>query len=481
MHLKTGALVGPEQMESNRQVVTHPTEAKAKASFGLFDIAWIMLSPSLYISLFALTITISKLYRSLFHVLKQYPGPLVASLTVWYKAYYDIVKDGGFLEHLEQLHEHYGPVVRIGPDELHFANPEAYGEIYYTGSKFAKDPKLYKAFDQPSSSFGQTHPGEAKRRREQLGPLFSRSAILRIEGVVQEKVDRLIERLTLEFQIGPVNLFLAFRAASMDIIMSYCFAESFDALGTPGFNHPVLTSILNSITVIPILVYFPFVIPLIAYGPQRLLRWTTPMLKGYFDLFEHFSTRIAEAWADPARLNWGDHETVFQRLLDCPENERPTKRSLMDEAVTLLGAGTETTGGTLTMAIYQIFTSSEVLERLRLEIDSAWPEDGTDLRYHELERLEYLTAVIKESIRCADGIVTPMPRVALSEATVCGLNVPPQTTVSTGSTFVHRNPKIYPDPYKFRPERWLDPGMKAVESRFFVPFSKGPRSCLGIK
>ncbi|KAJ8080309.1 hypothetical protein PM082_017142 [Marasmius tenuissimus] len=380
---------------------------------------------------------------------------------------------------------------------LHSANPEAYGEIYYTGSKFVKDPKVYKAFDQSSSSFGQTNAEDAKRRREQLGPLFSRGAILRIEGILQEKVDRLVERITLGSENSPVNLFLAFRAASMDIIMSYYFAESFDALETPGFDYPVLTSILNSITVIPLLVYFPFLVPILGTGPPRVLKWTAPMLNGYFDLFEHFSIRIAEAWADPARLSWQDHVTVFQKLLDCPENERPTKRSLMDEAVTLLGAGTETTGGTLTTAIYHIFTNSSVLERLRLEIDSVWPNDGTNLKYRDLERLDYLAAVIKVSVRCADGVVTPMPRVVPSEVTICGFNVPPQvsafegkvvpllngsqTTVSAGSTFVHRNPKLYPSPYEFRPERWLDPDMKDIESRFFVPFSKGPRSCLGVK
>ncbi|KAL0578160.1 hypothetical protein V5O48_003826 [Marasmius crinis-equi] len=436
--------------------------------------------PPSYLLISASVFSLLHLYRVLSHPLRRYPGPLLASLTVWYKAYYDIVKDGGFLEHLERLHGHYGPVVRIGPNELHFANPEAYGEIYYVGSKFTKDPKFYKAFDQSHSSFGLTHPGEAKRRREQLGPLFSRSAILRIEGVVQDKVDRLIERIALESKKGPVNLFLAFRAASMDVIMSYCFAESFDALGTPNFDHPILTSILNSITVIWLLVYLPFVIPLVNHGPQRLLKAVVPMLKGYFDLFQHFSKRIDEAWADPARLKWQDHETVFQRLLDCQDDDRPSKRSLMDEAVTLLGAGTETTGGTLTMAIYHIYSNSLVRERLRREVDLAWPDDGTDLKYRELEKLEYLTAVIKESMRCADGVVTPMPRVVHSKATICGFDVPPQTTVSAGVTFVHRNPKLYPDPLEFRPERWLDPAMKDIESRYFLPFSKGPRTCLGV-
>ena len=49
-----------------------------------------------------------------------------------------------------------------------------------------------------------------------------------------------------------------------------------------------------------------------------------------------------------------------------------------------------------------------------------------------------------------------------------------------GQTFVHRNPDIFPDPLTFRPERWLEKGSSEL-ANYLVPFSKGPRVCLGIK
>jgi cytochrome P450 len=58
------------------------------------------------------------------------------------------------------------------------------------------------------------------------------------------------------------------------------------------------------------------------------------------------------------------------------------------------------------------------------------------------------------------------------------IDSPPQTIVSCGSTFVHYNATLFPDPYAWNPSRWLDnPDL----DNWLVAFSKGPRSCLGIK
>lgn len=58
--------------------------------------------------------------------------------------------------------------------------------------------------------------------------------------------------------------------------------------------------------------------------------------------------------------------------------------------------------------------------------------------------------------------------------------LPRQTIVSMGATFVHNNADIFPDPFKFSPDRWLQPNSNELDT-YLVAFSKGPRSCLGIK
>jgi cytochrome P450 len=106
------------------------------------------------------------------------------------------------------------------------------------------------------------------------------------------------------------------------------------------------------------------------------------------------------------------------------------------------------------------------------------------------------TAVIKESLRMSHGVVSPPPRVVPTETVIAGRMVPAnvrsqdhtclltlnpfQAIVSMSATFLHNNSSIFKDPMAFRPERWLSEDTRGIES-FLVPFSKGPRSCLGVK
>lgn len=72
--------------------------------------------------------------------------------------------------------------------ELDFSDPAAYVDIYSIGSRSIKDPALYDSFGQTEASFGMIDPRASKERRDMLNPLFSRRAILKLEGVIQEKV-----------------------------------------------------------------------------------------------------------------------------------------------------------------------------------------------------------------------------------------------------------------------------------------------------
>lgn len=75
------------------------------------------------------TFVISKLiYRIYLHPLSRFPGPLLAGATNLYSAYYDVVKQGDMIRQLPQLHEKYGPVIRIRPDELHVFDFDSYNE-----------------------------------------------------------------------------------------------------------------------------------------------------------------------------------------------------------------------------------------------------------------------------------------------------------------------------------------------------------------
>ncbi|KAF6758268.1 cytochrome P450, partial [Ephemerocybe angulata] len=94
------------------------------------------------------------------------------------------------------------------------------------------------------------------------------------------------------------------------------------------------------------------------------------------------------------------------------------------------------------------------------------PDSEADMPLERLEKLPYLTGVIYEGLRLSHGLVTPLPRIA--------------TVISMSQTIVHYNPDVFPEPRLFKPERWLGRDSSDLAGHI-VAFSKGQRSCLGIK
>ncbi|KXN82241.1 Trichodiene oxygenase [Leucoagaricus sp. SymC.cos] len=415
-------------------------------------------------------------YRLYSHPLARFPGPALAALFDYYVAYYDLWMGGGFIKQLEKLHEVYG---EIGPNQLHFNDPQAFNEIYGFGTKMTKFSPFYDCFNERESSFGYADPKLAKKRRDVLLPLFSRRSILKLEGVIQKSVDRLVRALGTyaEPEPRPANLHLALHSTTMEIITSYCHANPFRALDAPNFKHPALVSILSTGGVFFLIQHFPFLKPFVFGLPDWL---KSPEMIAVERFFNEIAVQVDGILADPASLDHVEHETIYHHLLNTEDGQQPPSRqSLLDEGSVLVAAGSDTVANTCAIGIFHVLRLPDVHSKLVKEIMEAWPEREFHTGVQTLEKLPYLTAVIKESLRFGHGVVSPLPRVVHGDILVGGRLVPAGTVVSMGQTFMHRNPDIFVNPMKFDPERWLSPQSRELDNHL-VPFSKGPRMCLGI-
>ncbi|KAK7473102.1 hypothetical protein VKT23_001203 [Stygiomarasmius scandens] len=426
-------------------------------------------------------------YRLFLHPLRNFPGPWLAAVTEYYAGYYDLVKGGQLLFHIQQLHVQYGPVVRIGPNTLHFSEPQAFADIYTHGTSFLKSGQLYDAFfHTQESSHGFIDPQKARLRRVLLNPLFSRRAILKLRYVVQGKVDRLVSRIKHYPYGGPVDLASAFRSLTMEIITAYCFATSYDALEHPTFRHPLIVVFEDVITNFWLTKYFTTIMRLSMATPIWIVKLINPSLLEYLLMKKDLENRIERYLEDESTLQAVEHETIFHHLI-IPQTKdgidrslRPSKKSLVDEAFALLGAGSDTVGNTSCTGTFYALNNPEISKRLKEELVAAWPDADSAPDLATLEQLPYLTAFIKESLRFSHGVVTPLPRiVGPGDAKIGGFIVPAGTVVEMSCVFLHKNPAIFEDPETFSPDRWMNPGSKELEN-YLVPFSKGPRICLGI-
>lgn len=179
------------------------------------------------------------------------------------------------------------------------------------------------------------------------------------------------------------------------------------------------------------------------------------------------------------------HRTVFHDILQSklPPDELSVER-LKHEAASVTGAGIDTTKTTLALATYHILANPEVYARLKKDLEEAIPDAATIPPVVELEKIEYLSAVIQEALRMSYGISQRLSRINPHETIEYGgYCIPPNSRFSMSTYMMHRDPRVFPQPDEFRPDRWLGQAIAyngKPLTKYLVPFSRGPRMCLGM-
>jgi cytochrome P450 len=121
--------------------------------------------------------------------------------------------------------------------------------------------------------------------------------------------------------------------------------------------------------------------------------------------------------------------------------------------------------------MYELWRHPNVLGRLRAELDALGPAPAPDL----IVKQPYLSAVCDETLRL-HTILTEVARVPRSPREVMGYEIPAGVGLGVGICAIHQDPTIYPEPHRFRPERFLERTFSPYE---FMPFGGGHRRCLG--
>jgi cytochrome P450 len=176
------------------------------------------------------------------------------------------------------------------------------------------------------------------------------------------------------------------------------------------------------------------------------------------------------------------HKTIFHELIngDLPPEEKTLPR-LVDEGQTMIAAGQETSSFFLKQTTYHVLANPTIHQRLVDELCSAIPDASQIPPLAKLESLPYLHGVIQEGHRFSNGVVGRLQRISPDKPLQYqSWVIPAGTPVSMTSLMQHADPKAFPEPDKFNPERWLADSPIRANEKYLVPFSKGTRQCLGI-
>ena len=158
------------------------------------------------------------------------------------------------------------------------------------------------------------------------------------------------------------------------------------------------------------------------------------------------------------------------------DGSQMTDRQLRDEVMTLFLAGHETTALTLSWAWYLIACNPGVEQKFHEELDRVL--GGRTATAADLPKLKYTEMIAKESMRLyppAYGV----GRETLEDCEIGGFKIPRRSQVFMFQWVTQRDPRFFPEPDEFKPERWTDDFVNQLPKYAYFPFGGGPRVCIG--
>ena len=205
-----------------------------------------------------------------------------------------------------------------------------------------KDPAAVAAYTVPRASLATVDNDLHRVRRGLMNPYFSKRAVVRLEPVIHERVNRLCARLQeIMHQSRVVDLDSAFAALTADIVTRYFYGAHFDYLGNDGFNFAMRKAILSLISLYHWTRFLPVVASTIKKLPIPVIRLIQPDAADLLTSQLRIRQEIQDSLDDEDSTK--SRAVIVRALRDpsIPPEEKSIER-LVDEGMTIIFAGTET-------------------------------------------------------------------------------------------------------------------------------------------
>ncbi|XP_065556593.1 cytochrome P450 3A14-like [Artemia franciscana] len=319
-----------------------------------------------------------------------------------------------------------------------------------------------------------------KEVRSTLTPTFSMSKLKVLSKFMSESVDKVSEVLKDKARSGEeVDIHEVYQRLTAEVIAVTALAISKDLVRNPHDEflaavRKIFRNTMNSAVMVSM--YFP--------GLQSTLAFLAK-----FSVLGKMSSQVTsniqneiDKRKNGLYVNDSGRTDLLQLMLDARKKDK-LSRGLSDDDIianvwSVMLAGYETTSNTLSFCSYLLAKHPDIQEKLLQAILDKFG-DG-EVTYEGVHEIDYLDQVVSETLR----VFTPLPNFKreLAEDTVIGpYKIPAGTAIECSSWEIHHDPDIWPEPYKFKPERFEADQKAARHPMAWIPFGAGPRQCIGMR
>lgn len=372
------------------------------------------------------------------------------------------------------LHRRYGDVayLRLGPyRDYVFFHPDAVREVLVTKAKqFRRFPRPMRVLAQwNGNSVIITEGEEWLRQRRMVQPAFHPRRFERYASCMVERARQRLDRwLKVIDTSGGIDTDIdrEMTALTLEIIAKTLFDADISAEASDlGRAVEILSTIavkeMESFGTLPDWLPLP---------QKRRKRWAVRRLD-----------QTVRRFIRERRESGLDRGDLLSMLLSAVDEEgdggRFTDEQARDQCMTLLLGGHDTTAAGLIWLFDGLARRPEVASRVHRELDAVLA--GREPTADDLPRLDYTERVIKETLRLYPPAVGLFMRQALADVEIAGYTLPRHSLVQLFPYVCQRDPRWFPDPERFDPDRFLPERQRALPPFAYFPFGGGPRVCVG--
>ncbi|XP_046966889.1 cytochrome P450 6k1-like [Vanessa cardui] len=308
--------------------------------------------------------------------------------------------------------------------------------------------------------------------RKHLSGVFTTAKLKILQDLMQTKAKELVQRIHNDRDI-KIHLKRMYIDYTTDIIGSSAFGVKSDATLT---SVGPLRDVTNDFS---------------AFSIYRGISWCSifflPEIVDIFrfKFFPRASTKyfrkIFNAVSKQRKTYQNDAKDLLEILIRIQqENEGYSDDLIISQAAIFLLGGFETSGTALTFITYELAHNPVLQDKLYQELSEAAQQNGSEqFDTNVLSNLTYLNCVIKEGLRKYPTMGW-LDRIAAKDYRIDDkLTIEAGTVVYINSIGMHYDPKYFPEPHKFDPDRFLPENRSKIEPYSYLPFGEGPRGCIG--